>query len=241
MKFFLRRVLGFFSLNIRSSVAPGLSILGLNIFRDVRPGPQKFRAQYALERALEFKPTSVLDVGSGGGYHAEAFVNANCRVLCIDFGTSIYAAQHSYSQLDLIKVDFNSFEPVEKFDLVWASHVLEHQRNVGSFVDRLISCCSPEGHVCITLPDPHRNLWGGHLSVWSPGLLAYNVALCGIDLSKAFFVRGTNEFSLFFKPLKTHLPKDLTFDSGDLKKLSKYLPSGLTENSDPWRVNFNNK
>ena len=76
------------------------------------------------------------------------------------------------------------------------------------------------------------------MSLWSPGLLAYNVVLCGVDLKEAVFIRGTDEFSLFFKPVKVELPKDLTFDNGDLIKLSEYLPQDLTENTDPWSIKF---
>jgi len=32
------------------------------------------------------------------------------------------------------------------------------------------------------------------------------------------------------------LPKDLTYDSGDLIKLSPYLPQHLNENTDPWNI-----
>lgn len=57
-------------------------------------------------------------------------------------------------------------------------------------------------------------------------------------LSEAYFVRGTDEFSLFFKSVKIELPKGLTFDSGDLIKLSEYLPQDLTDNAGPWSVKF---
>jgi trans-aconitate methyltransferase len=132
--------------------------------------------------------------------------------------------------------DFNSYSaPERKFDLVWASHVLEHQRNVGTFLDRLVDCCGDGGFICITVPDPHRHLWGGHLTLWSPGLLAYNIVLSGLDISAAKFIRGTNEFSILFTPKKVSLPR-LTFDYGDLKLLEAYLPGQLTEYADPWRV-----
>jgi SAM-dependent methyltransferase len=135
-------------------------------------------------------------------------------------------------------MDFNSFEPDQKFDLVWASHVLEHQRNVGIFIERLVACCADGGTICITVPDPHRFLWGGHVTLWTPGLLAYNVALCGVDLKDAVFVRGSGEFSLFFQPKRAALPEDLTFDYGDLDKLAPVLPQQWRENGDPWKVSY---
>ena len=85
----------------------------------------------------------------------------------------------------------------------------------------------------ITVPFPHRNLWGGHLTLWTPGLLAYNCVLCGLDISDSKLFYGNREISIIFKPIKIELPK-LSFDAGDLIKLSPFLPNGFTENSDGW-------
>ena len=238
LKKIIRQALKIVNINIRAAVTPGVSFFGFNFYLDKREGPEKPRSQYALEFALTLNPRNVLDVGSGGGQHAHAFHKHGSNVLCVDYGTSIYAQEKVDNGIEVVNVDFNTFKATEKFDLVWASHVLEHQRDIGSFIQRLIDCCARDGYVSITVPDPHRNLWGGHLSLWSPGLLAYNVVLCGVNLREAVFIRGTDEFSLFFKPVKVELPKDLTYDSGDLIKLSEYLPQGLTENIDPWSIKF---
>lgn len=238
LKNLARNGLSKFGLNVTYAVTPGFSAFGLNVFPDSRPGPYRYRSSYALDHALKGKPKSVLDVGSGGGRHARQFADAGCQVLCIDHGTSVYAQATQQDGLNVLNIDFNRFEPKEKFDLVWASHVLEHQRNVGEFIDRLIGCCAEDGKVCITVPDPHRHLWGGHVTLWTPGLLAYNVVLCGVDISQAEFVRGSGEFSLFFAPRRVTLPSDLSFDYGDLDKLAHLLPQGWRENGDPWKVDY---
>jgi hypothetical protein len=69
-------------------------------------------------------------------------------------------------------------------------------------------------------------------------LLAYNIVLSGVDLKNATWINGVNEFSVVYKKQTIILPKDLTYDSGDLKKLSHLLPDGLGENTDPWNVKF---
>ncbi len=238
LKTFLRKSLGYLKLNLTYAMTPGVSILGLNVFHDKRPGPPRYRSSYALDYALALKPKTVLDVGSGGGHHAQEFRKNGSAVTCIDYGTSVYSGDAENQGLEVIHTDFNSYESGTKYQLVWASHILEHQRNPGIFIERLVAACAGDGHVCITVPDPHRNLWGGHVSLWTPGLLAYNVALCGVDLSDSKFIRGTNEFSLIFKPRRVPLPADLDYDYGDLHKLAEYLPEGFTENSDPWRVTY---
>lgn len=238
LKELLRSTLGALKLNTTYALFPGISLLGVNVFRDSRPGPLRYRSSYALDYVLALNPGTVLDVGSGGGHHAQAFRKNGSRVTCIDFGTSIYSETAENEGLEVIHADFNVYNCSTKYNLVWASHILEHQRNPGTFIESLVAACADDGHICITVPDPHRRLWGGHVSLWTPGLLAYNVALCGIDLSNAAFIRGTNEFSLVFRPLKVLLPTDLHYDYGDLEKLAKYLPQGISENSDPWRIRY---
>ena len=236
----MRNLLSGLNLNLTYSLSPGISAFGLNIFRDRRPGPLKLRSSYALEHVLRLKPGSVMDVGSGGGLHARAFKDSGSKVTCIDLGTSVYAERSQQDDIEVVHANFNNYDSDRRFDLVWASHVLEHQRNPGAFIERLIHFCAPGGSVCITVPDPHRRLWGGHVSLWTPGLLAYNVVLCGVDISSAEFVRGSNEFSLVFQPLPVELPADLTFDYGDLDKLADFLPADFRENADPWRVKYQN-
>jgi 2-polyprenyl-3-methyl-5-hydroxy-6-metoxy-1,4-benzoquinol methylase len=238
LKYALRSTLGYLKLNSTYSVSRGISILGFNIFVDTRPGPLKDRSTYAMDHALALDSRTVLDVGSGGGQHAQAFRKNGSKVTCIDFGTSIYAENAENEGLEVIYADFNSYDSPVRYDLVWASHILEHQRNPGTFIERLVQACAEDGYVCITVPDPHRNLWGGHVSLWTPGLLAYNVVLCGVDLSEAKFIRGSNEFSMLFKARRVPVPDDLHYDYGDLQKLAKYLPEGFTESSDPWRVTW---
>ena len=241
MKNFIKSVINLFKVNIRYSITPGVSIFGYNLYGDIRSGVNKSRSSYALDYVKSLKSKHVLDVGSGGGQHAKEFIDNGSDVVCVDFGTSIYAKNddNNYKNISLVNVDFKNFTSDKKFDLVWASHILEHQRDVGSFIEKIISHCDDKGGACcITVPDPHRGLWGGHLTLWTPGLLAYNIVLCGVDLSEAIFIRGTDEFSIFFILKRFSLPKDLTFDSGDIKKLTGYFPEGMKENSDPWAVKY---
>ena len=142
-----------------------------------------------------------------GGEHASAFADAGSRVTCIDLGTSIYAKRASDKKdVDVLLTDFSVWQPLQHFDLVWASHVLEHQRNVGMFINKLVDCCTQDGHIAITVPFPHRLLWGGNVTLWSPGLLAYNVVLYGVDLSAATLIYGYRETSLIFSPRRVKLP-----------------------------------
>jgi SAM-dependent methyltransferase len=219
-------------LEVNHSLDSGISLFGLNLSA-ARHGYDE-RGGAALSYCRALGPKTVLDVGSGGGQHAAAFVSDGAAVTCIDYGTSIYAKNSSgASGAQVINTDFSTWTPDAQYDLVWASHVLEHQRNVGMFIERLINCCAPDGHVAIVVPFPHRRLWGGHVTLWTPGLLAYNVAICGVDLRDAVMRYGYRETWLVFRPKRILLP-ELTYDSGDVDKLSQFLPRNFRENGEPW-------
>lgn len=218
-------------LEINFALDSGISFAGINVSKARMSYAE--RSKYALDKCILLKPKSVLDVGSGGGEHALEFSKNGAAVTCVDFGTSIYAKRLKKSTLDVINVDFLKWNFNQKFDLVWASHILEHQRNVGIFIEKLVSFCKPDGKCAITVPYPHRALWGGHLTHWSPGLLAYNIILCGLDLSRSEIFYGYREISIIFTPERILLP-DITFDSGDIEILRNYFPKGLGENIDAW-------
>ncbi len=220
-------------IDIHPSFDSGISIFGYNISKAKKPYG-KFRGMEALEECLKLPLKTVADIGSGGGEHANSFKKAGLNVTCVDYGTSVYAEKAKLENgIDIVYTDFLNWKTNEKYDLVWASHILEHQRNVGIFIEKLIEICNPSGYICITVPFPHRNIWGGHLTQWQPGLLAYNIVMCGIDLSNAKMLYGYREMSIIFQPIKVKLP-EITFDNGDVKKLQYLFPMGFTEDKDSW-------
>lgn len=230
-----KSILNLFGLNISRSVSPGFNFGNINFSLNGKNLSDQ-RAGEALKYALSTSPKSVLDVGSGGGFHARSFREKGAKVDCVDYGTSVYAKEALNDGLRMLYGDFNEMFIDKKYDLVWASHVLEHQRNIGVFLEKLISCCVIGGIIIISVPSMHRKLLGGHLSLWSPGLLAYNVVLAGVDLSESFFINGSSEISLVFSPKKVPLPDGLTFDKGDIYKLESLLPPFIQEGSDQFLI-----
>jgi len=101
------------------------------------------------------------------------------------------------------------------------------------FLGQLNAFCAPGGFVCITVPVCHRAMWGGHLTLWTPGLLAYNVALTGVDLSEAQLIHGRREFSILYQPRAVPLPP-LAYDKGDIEALGPHLPPWCREGADSW-------
>jgi SAM-dependent methyltransferase len=221
----------------RRALSPGFSLFGIDFFRAIRVNG--FQADHALSHVLHYKFHTVLDVGAGSLRHSKMFSEAGKKVSAIDLGSSVYfsSIESGESQnIELILEDFRFYETIRKWDLVWASHILEHQSNAGEFLMKLVSHSSEGGIVCITVPIPHRTLWSGHLSMWTPGLLIYNLTLCGLDTTNSKVTFGNGEFSVILSPRKVVLPNNLVFDQGDLDKLKHLLPSWVYENSDPWNT-----
>ena len=191
----------------------------------------KASADEAIEKLVNDEDISfetVLDVGSGQGLHSDYFLSHGKKVTAVDFGTSeYYLKRNSNMDVEFIIGDFNEIDFGDKqYDCVWCSHILEHQRNVGQFLEKVISLTSDNGYICITVP-PHKDkIVGGHVTWWNAGLLLYNLVSAGLDCSEAMVRTYGYNISVIVKKKIFKLPNNLDSDKGDIEKLSKYFPTG---------------
>lgn len=171
---------------------------------------------------------TVLDVGSGKGDHSDIFLNNGKKVTALDFGVSDYfnSRKKGFDNIDFIVGDFNNHDFKDlQFDCVWASHILEHQRNVGSFLEKIASLTKEGGLISISVPPIKSDIVGGHLTLWNGGLLLYNLVLCGLDCSEAsIFCYGYNT-SIILRKITIELPTNLSYDIGDIEKLKDFFPN----------------
>lgn len=170
----------------------------------------QLNSSLALQKLLTMDFNTVLDVGSGEGKHAEVLRNAGKTVTTI-----------ALSNADIIG-DFNNV-PLGKYDCVWASHVLEHQRNVGSFLDRCFDCLHENGILAVTVPPLKHEIVGGHLSLWNAGLLLYNIILAGFDCREAAVNTYGYNISIIVRKRRAVLP-ELKMDYGDIESLKEFFP-----------------
>jgi SAM-dependent methyltransferase len=172
---------------------------------------------------------TVLDIGSGKGEHSKFFLEHNKHVYSVDIGSSAYflSQKNNYHNIEFIKGDFNTLEFYDQtFDCTWACHVLEHQRNIGLFLDKVISITKDNGIICITVPPMKPTIVGGHLSIWNAGLLLYNLVLCGLDCHEAKILEYGYNISIIVEKRKIELPHNLSYDVGDIEKLKQFFPNG---------------
>lgn len=184
----------------------------------------------ALQKLIDdYDFRTVLDVGSGEGLHSKIFLNLGKDVTAIDYGKSVYAEKMvEDNRLNIIKGDFNHYDFGRKFDCVWASHVLEHQTNPNDFLVRVRKLVKDGGVVAITVPPFKHEIVGGHVTLWNPGLLMYQMVLAGIDCSQAAVLQYGYNISVITGAKSIELP-ELVYDKGDVDRLARFFPEGTSE------------
>ena len=145
------------------------------------------RANSLFKESLKVGAKRILDVGVGKGDHAIGFIsNGTKEVVGID-------PLHSTPKHECYQHIQDPYEEVvfaedELFDLVWCSHTLEHIPNVQHFLIKLHEWLKPGGWLCIGVPtDRQARLHVGHLTLWTPALLAYNLVCAGWDCKEAIW------------------------------------------------------
>ena len=121
-----------------------------------------------------------LDIGSGEGVHSEIMRHAGLKVTAVD--------KHSH-KADY-NMDFMSYTKARQmdFDVVICSHVIEHQRNVGDFLDRIYDVLSDDGVLIITAPNIDYNLVDGHLNSFIFPLFLLQLIHAGFDCKNGKFL-----------------------------------------------------
>ena len=169
-------------------------------------------AAEALERFRRFGDVrTVLDVGSGDGEQAELLRASGKSVTRVSLRPPADVLR-DYMQTELGPVDG-----------IWASHVLEHMPDVGSFLGKCFNDLREGGVLAVTVPPAKHAIVGGHLSLWNEGLLLYRLVLAGFDCRQAQVgVYGYN-ISVIVRKAPAELPA-LAMDAGDIERLADFFP-----------------
>ena len=133
---------------------------------------------------------------------------------------------HSVVELDYIKPNFRG-----GFHAIWASHVLEHQPNVGLFIQKMHRELVEDGWLFVIVPPSKPAIVGGHLTIWNAGLLLYNLIVNGFDCRDAMVhVQGYN-IGVFVRKHTVEIPA-LRCDSGDIETLAEFFPVPVRQGFD---------
>lgn len=166
-------------------------------------------------------PARVLDIGCGGNVKPMLHTPVMRRK-----GVTVDALDMSAKRAN-IHCRFEDFDcESETYDGVWASHMLEHAENVGDFLTKCRLICKRGGVFAVTVPSVATNfgmLVPGHLTLWNPALLCYNLIVAGWDLRHARLGTYGKNISVVVRRLDAPLP-NLHSCRGDIELLREFFP-----------------
>lgn len=194
---------------------------------------EKFRAEKLAVMSANCKGIKhILDIGGGNLLASSYFVRKGFIVDVCDFDSSPYISKEALKKSGInrfINGDFNTIDfSNKKYDLIWASHVLEHQPNLHNFILKILSVISNNGYLSVAVPPRKPFIVSGHINLFNPGLLIYRLVLAGLDCSNAKVFQYDGNICFFGKVKKVTLPK-LNYDVGDIELLSKYFPNSPSD------------
>ena len=154
----------------------------------------------------------VLDIGSGDGSYATVMRDAGLDVTTI-----------SYTPPADIVGDYLALTLPNRYDAIWACHVLEHCPNPGLFLSKCFADLVDGGWLAVTVPPRKDEIVGGHVTLWNAGLLLYQLILAGFDCRDAAIKTYGYNISVIVRKKRAVLPA-LVMDSGDIERLAEFFP-----------------
>ena len=123
-----------------------------------------------------------------------------------------------------------------RYDAVWSAHTLEHALDPHGFLAYAIASVKTGGLLAVTVPPLKTALVGGHVNLYTPGLLVYQVVLAGLDCSNAEVWRSGYDVSCVVKVEKESDLSGLVYDAGDIETLARFFPVAVRQNIDGFDV-----
>ena len=123
-----------------------------------------------------FKFKEVMDVGCGSMPYSDLFLSKNIDYNGIDIRSDIHGDMYTCG-------NFMNYPFSKQYNAVISSHVVEHVPNTEQFLNIIRQITVDNGNVCIIFPKPKPNVVGGHVHIFNPGIMLYNLTRIGIDCS----------------------------------------------------------
>ena len=117
------------------------------------------RGELAMKKLVsDYQFETVLDIGCGNGSASRFFTEHGKVVTACDYGRSV--SFKDTMAKDVIIADFNTLDfGDKKYDCIWCSHVLEHQLNVQSFLEKINSLLAEGGYSVLRFLHIKTRLW----------------------------------------------------------------------------------
>ncbi len=120
-----------------------------------------------------------------------------------------------------------------QYDVVIASHVIEHVPNVQDFIHFMLASLTPNGILILVWPNPKNAVVGGHINLFIPGTMIYTLVMAGLDCGNdaVFATIGTYHMWAVRHRLRPASPPE-HYDGFSLAELAPYFPFTPTQGFD---------
>jgi SAM-dependent methyltransferase len=180
-----------------------------------------------IDRLLELPIESVLILGVHTGKEAQRFIEAGKQVTGVDL---LPPYRKGYEHIR------GRFEDVElgQYDAALSSHMLEHVTDVGAVLRKLRQVVKPDGWLGLVVPGyPQDEFFVGHLTLWTPALLLYNLVFAGWNCRDAKYY--TSEGRHHVGVLVQNRPVSLEGLGWDAQMdVQKYMPVPFVHKMSAW-------
>jgi 2-polyprenyl-3-methyl-5-hydroxy-6-metoxy-1,4-benzoquinol methylase len=127
-----------------------------------------------------------------------------------------------------------------RFDLIWCSHVLEHQRNVGAFLDKVFDDLADGGIFAVTVPFALSPMIVGHPNIFTPMHVIYHLVLAGFDCTSARVKTYDQQISVIVRKQYNGVPRSnvaathFANDANFVAKLRDFFPVEVPPRGHIW-------
>jgi len=158
-----------------------------------------------------------------------AFLSKGKRVIGVDISppeiqhTRYIHVQESFDNLNL------------ECDILWSCHTLEHVTNVGQMLTQFRQWLKPGGWLALVVPTNLQDrLHVGHLTLWTPAHLLYNLVVNGWDCREAKWYTEYCSIAVLLQKTddidfsgRTAMPNEMTW-------LNQYMPREVVHEGNAW-------
>lgn len=178
---------------------------------------------------------TVLDVGCGEGLQGRFFADYGFEVTGLTMSSQNgYAGECLREPSRVIKKDFFHYEG-NCYDVVWASHILEHIPVPDDFLRHVRKVLRPEGCLALTVPNDERNISNSHVHTFNAGRLLRYLLCAGFDCYNAQILAYGFNLSIII-PHVSYIEEELDVEAaqtsanihGSANNMFNYLPEGIT-------------
>lgn len=146
-----------------------------------------------IEKYVELKGKTVLDVGCGGGILSESMAKKGADVIAIDMAESVIEIAKQHSQTEQVNINYQitsieefSEKNKKQFDIITCLELLEHVPDPSSIIQNCAKLLKPNGHLFFSTIN----------RTWQ----AYLFAIVGAEYALKLLPINTHEYDKFIRP-----------------------------------------